>query len=277
MPAFTAPFVASLAAIAALLGVGWMQVSESRVLRARRVGLSALAAAALVACFVASRSAAPPDVLADAILLPGQTVEVPPLDRPHSVLIHGKLPAGAAAAQSTVRYTVAVEDEVSHEEVVRHEGTLDAHWVSGRAGKMQTKSLVVKEDDRIDLPATVANHPLAIKLIEERGQTEGPLHALVIPAPLRQSSVWLAFGILGLIAAFGDSIDPKRSPSTFFVCALGAFSLMLPSVVTPTGPVAPVAMVTVLGAVLGAPVAWAVRRSVMKVRGGGQAPAAAAV
>ena len=172
----------------------------------------------------------------------GDSVSMPAIGRPVSVLVGGTLAGERGNAPRAAHYTLAVADD--QHTLLRHEGTFSESWSRvgrGRRGRLAVHTVV--EEERIDLPGETTGRGLTLTLSSLDGELDGPVKVGLVPAPWSPICVALA-GFALLLA--GAGVDARRaSGSKRAVClaVLALFSLCLTRRITPGGPWS-----TVLGA-----------------------------
>jgi hypothetical protein len=199
----------------------------------------------------------------------GDSVTLPAVGQPVSVLVGGTLLNSGTATPNTAHYRLAIRD--GQHTLALHDGTFAESWNRvgrGRRGRMAVHTIV--EEERIDLPVETTGRGLTLTLSKLDGELDGPVRVGLVPAPWSPVSVALA-GALVLVA--GAVLEAKRaagSKRTVCLAVLALFSVCLTRLVTPDGPwqmVGGAALVASLGGLpLGLLVARLSRRLVRRRR-----------
>jgi hypothetical protein len=248
----------SFAATAVIVIVALISAVRGADSRVRQAGLDTVSdGLLLMACTLALLHAARIELVGhplaqESLGAEGDSVTLPAVGRPVSVLVGGVLLRGDSSAPTTAHYALAVRDGTRT--LVTHEGWFGDTWDRvglGRAVRWGERTIV--EQERIDFSEETTGRGLTLTLSELDGDLDGPVEVGLVPAPWSPLSVSIVGMALLLLSASVDAIRGASSRRTACLAVLGSFTLCLTHLVMPSGSWLVVVEAAVLSCLLGAP------------------------
>ena len=183
--------------------------------------------------WVISRVLNPGESLVSAELRTGpHPLQVPAGDGPLSLLVHGHLKSEQSESSSGT-YALEIKDDAGHS--TQLQGLLETHLERQKVGRSGVGKVRVDHlEERLDLPAEMARHPVTVNLTQVNGELRVPLEVNVIPSPPAQANV-AALGVLFTLV--GAAFDSRNKQTHFTLCmaVLASFTTLMCQQVTPDG------------------------------------------